>query len=84
MRGEIRSKKGSCASVPTADSGTPPVATTSRSLSPASVSIDEWKEPVAAAPARSIASTTATPSAMAKIVSAVRTGSRNRGRTSKR
>src|ERR1700751_2072468 len=57
---------------------------TSRSLPPARVSIDERNDPAAAVPARSMASTTATPSAMARTVSAVRTGSASSGRTIKR
>src|SRR5712691_6409945 len=81
MRGDTRIGQGSVASVPTSPSGTPLGAVTSRSLSPASVSIELRKEPVAAAPARSMARTTATPRATAEIVSKVRAGSRKSGRT---
>jgi hypothetical protein len=46
--------------------------------------MDDRNEPAAAVPAKSIASTTATPSAIAKSANEVRTGSRNNGRTIKR
>src|SRR5947208_1236136 len=68
--------------MPTMFSDRPPEVTTSRSLSPASVSIELRNEPAAAPPARSIASTTATPKAIAKIVSEERTGSRKSARNS--
>src|ERR1700722_2807968 len=63
---------------------TPPAAVTSRSLSPASVSIDERNEPPAALPASSIASTTETPSATASTINKERAGSRSMGRTIRR
>src|ERR1035441_7942136 len=66
------------------ESGTPPVAMLSRSLSPVSVSIEERNDPAAAFPARSIASTTLTPRARAATVRTVRIGSLNRGRNIKR
>jgi hypothetical protein len=66
--------------MPTKFSGTPPGVAISSSLSPASVSIEERNDPVAASPARSIASTTATPNATASTVSPARTGSRKSGR----
>src|SRR5579863_7027903 len=84
MRGLMRSGKGSWSSVPTRVSGTPPAAVTSRSLSPTMVSIDDWNDPAAALPARSMASTTAEPTATATITSRDRAGSRSAGRTMRR
>src|SRR5579872_5840587 len=68
--------KGSWANVASTLSGTPPTARTSRSELPTNVSIDERNDPAAALPASSIASTTATPRATAKMISDVRSGSR--------
>src|SRR5215469_4657364 len=84
MRGLMRSGYGRRANVPTNASGTPPPAVTSRSLSPVIVSIDERNDPAAALPARSIASTTAAPTATAAITSSDRAGSRRAGRTIRR
>jgi len=84
MRGTTLIGYGSVASRPTTSSGTPPTATTSRSMSPASDSTEAWKEPTAACPASSMARTTATPRATARTVSVVRTFSRSIGRTTKR
>src|SRR3954447_10079592 len=84
MRGLMRRGYGNCANVPTNVSRTPPAAVTSRSLSPASVSIEDRNEPAAALPARSIASTTAAPTATAAITSSDRAGSRNAGRMIRR
>ena len=70
--------------MPTTCSGTPPVAIISKSLAPTNVSIDEWNDPAAAVPAKSIAKTTATPSAIASTVRVVRVGSLHSGRTIKR
>src|SRR6202171_2077159 len=81
MRGDTRIEYGSVASVPTTLSGTPPDVATSNSLPPASFSIEVRNEPAAAPPARSMARTTPTPKAIAKIVSKVLTGSRKGGRT---
>src|ERR1700730_2262606 len=81
MRAVTRMGTGSVERVAKIRSGTPPEATTSRSLSPAKVSIEEWNDPAAASPARSIANTTATPSATASTMSPRRIGSWKSGRT---
>src|SRR3954471_16261642 len=65
-------------------SGTPPPAVTSRLLSPAMVSSDDRNDPAAAFPARSMASTTAVPTATAAATSNDRPGSRSAGRTIRR
>src|SRR5260370_30759 len=77
----MRSEYGRASRVPTTFSGTPPAVTISRSFSPASVSMDERNEPAPAVPAKSMASTTATPSAIANNVKETRTSSPNHGRT---
>src|SRR4051794_38901482 len=84
MRGLMRRGYGNVASLPTRASGTPPAAVTSRSLSPASVSIEDRNDPAAALPARSIARTTAAPTPTAAITSSDRAGSRKAGRMIRR
>ena len=92
---EVLFTTGNCAPVPSgrgllvwppnpsgtvAGVGIPPFARISRSVFPARVSIEERNEPVAESPASSIATTTATPRATAKMVRAVRIGSWRSGR----
>ena len=81
ITGESFARTGKPASLPTYCSSTPPLAVTVRSILPVSVASDDWNDPTAASPARSIAITTATPRATERILIRVRIGSARRGRS---
>ena len=83
ITGESFRFKGSCASFAITASSRPPFAESCRSMVPVRVVSDDSNEPDAAPPANSIPMTTATPSATAVSVSAVRKGSRKSGRKTK-